>query len=156
MRVVIMGCGRVGAGLAARLDAEGHDVTLIDTESYAFTRYLPDTFGGVRIEGSGIDDRVLRQARVDRADVFMAMTGGDNRNLLASQKAKEIYGVQRAIARVKDPLRAELFERLGLRTFSPTTFGGEAAYAALVEPDSDAPAPDEPAASEPAASEAGA
>lgn len=145
MHVVIMGCGRVGASVATRLDREGHDVTILDTDAYAFTRYLPDDYSGDRIEGSGVDDRILERAEIRRADVFIALTGGDNRNLLASQKAKEIYGVGHAVARVKDPLRAEMFNDLGLRTFSPTTFGAEVAYGAIFEPSEAAAGPTSPA-----------
>ncbi len=133
MHVVIMGCGRVGASVATRLDRDGHDVTILDTNAYAFDRYLPDDYSGEHIEGSGVDDRILDRAGIGDADVFIALTGGDNRNLLASQKAKEIYGVRHAVSRVKDPLRAELFERLGLRTYSPTTFGAELALEAIFE-----------------------
>lgn len=133
MRVVIMGCGRVGASVATRLDREGHDVVILDTDAYAFSRYLPPDFSGERIEGSGVDDRILEQAAISDADVFIALTGGDNRNLLASQKAREIYGVGHAVARIKDPLRAELFERLGLRTYSPTSFGADLAFEAIFD-----------------------
>ena len=134
MNVVIMGCGRVGASVASRLDREGHDVTVLDIDAHTFSRYLPEDYGGERVEGSGVDDRALQRIGIEQADVFIALTGGDNRNLLASQKAKEIYHVPHAVARVKDPLRAQMFERLGLRTFSPTTFGSEVAYRAIFEP----------------------
>jgi trk system potassium uptake protein len=130
MQVVIMGCGRVGAGLAQRLQSEGHQVTVIETDPFAFHRLLPE-FEGRRLAGSGTDDRVLQEAGIEQADVFVAVASGDNRNILASQKAREIYGVKVAVTRVKDPLRAELFARLGLRTFSPTKVGIELAHEAL-------------------------
>ncbi|GMU40493.1 MAG: hypothetical protein AMXMBFR23_13590 [Chloroflexota bacterium] len=134
MRVVIMGCGRVGAGLATRLAGEGHHVTVLDTDAFAFRRLLPE-FDGRRLVGSGTDDRALIQAGIEQADMFVALASGDNRNILASQKAKEIYGVKVVVTRVRDPLRAELFNRLGLRTFSPTKVGIELAHGALFAAD---------------------
>lgn len=132
MRVVIMGCGRVGAGLAQQLQREGHDVTILDTDAFAFQRLLP-RFAGRRLQGSGTDDRTLIEAGIEEADVFVAVASGDNRNILASQKAKEMYGVKRVVTRVKDPLRAELFARLGLQTFSPTKVGIELAHEAMLQ-----------------------
>lgn len=131
MRVLIMGCGRVGAGLAQRLQREGHEVTVLDTDAFAFRRLLP-RFEGRRLQGSGTDDRILVEAGIEAADVFIAVASGDNRNILASQKAKEIYGVRSVVTRVKDPLRAELFSRLGLQTFSPTKVGIELAHEAMM------------------------
>ena len=130
MRVVIMGCGRVGAGLAQQLATEGHEVTIVDTNSFAFSRLLPE-FSGKRLVGSGTEDRTLIDAGIEQADCFIALASGDNRNILASEKAKEIYGVKTVVTRVRDPLRAEMFERLGLRTFSPTKFGINLAHEAL-------------------------
>lgn len=131
MRVVIMGCGRVGAGLAQQLQREGHDVTILDTDAFAFRRLLAK-FEGRRLQGSGTDDRVLKEAGIEQADVFIAVASGDNRNILAAQKAKEIYGVKSVVTRVKDPLRAELFANLGLQTFSPTKVGIELAHEAML------------------------
>jgi len=131
MRVVIMGCGRVGAGLAEQLHREGHEVTVLDTDGFAFRRLLPN-FEGRRLQGSGTDDRMLVEAGIEQADVFVAVASGDNRNILAAQKAREIYGVKRVVTRVKDPLRAELFSRLGLQTFSPTKVGIELAHDAML------------------------
>lgn len=132
MRVIIMGCGRVGSGLAQRLQGEGHDVTVIETDPFAFERLLP-RFEGRRVRGNGTDDRVLLEAGIEETDVFVAVASGDNRNILASQKAKEIYGVQSVVTRVKDPLRADLFARLGLQTFSPTKAGIELAHDAVFD-----------------------
>jgi trk system potassium uptake protein TrkA len=128
--VVIMGCGRVGAAVATRLSDEGHTVTLLDTDSFAFSR-LPSRFAGTCLVGSGTDDRKLEEAGIRRADAFVALASGDNRNILAAQKAKHMFGVRIAVSRVKDPYRSELFERLGLRTFSPTKVGAELAYDSL-------------------------
>jgi len=132
MRVVIMGCGRVGAGLAQQLASDGHEVTIMDTNAFSFQRLLPE-FSGRRLVGSGTDDRMLVDAGIERADCFIALASGDNRNILASEKAKEVYGVKTVVTRVRDPLRAELFERLGLKTFSPTKFGIELAHRALFD-----------------------
>lgn len=134
MRVLIMGCGRVGSGLAARFADEGHEVTIVDTDAFAFRRLLP-SFQGRRMVGSGTDDRTLIEAGIEQADVFVALASGDNRNILASQKARHIYQVDTVVTRVKDPLRAELFSRLGLRTFSPTKVGIELAAEAIFDSD---------------------
>lgn len=125
-----MGCGRVGAAVATRLVDEGHEVTVLDTDEFAFQRLLSN-FAGTCLQGSGTDDRVLEEAGIRRADAFVALASGDNRNILAAQKAKEIFGVKIAVSRVKDPYRSELFGRLGLRTFSPTKVGAELAYESL-------------------------
>jgi trk system potassium uptake protein TrkA len=130
MNVVIMGCGRVGATVAARLSDEGHAVSIIDTDSFAFSR-LPDDFPGQMVVGSGNDLRILEEVGIREADAFIALASGDNRNILASQRAKHVFGVETVVTRVKDPQRSEIFERLGLRTFSPTTVGAELAYGAL-------------------------
>ncbi|RLT36351.1 MAG: TrkA family potassium uptake protein [Chloroflexi bacterium] len=132
MRVLIMGCGRVGAGLATQLIEEGHEVTVLDTDSFAFRRLLPN-FPGRRLVGSGTDDRMLLEAGIQEAECFIAVASGDNRNILASQKAKEIYSVKTVVTRVKDPLRSELFARLGLRTFSPTKVGVTLAHDAMFQ-----------------------
>ena len=127
-----MGCGRVGSTVANRLDGEGHKVTIVDLDTQAFRR-LPAGFSGSRFAGSGVDDRVLIAAGIREADAFLALTQGDNRNLLAAQMAKHLFRVQTVVTRVYDPLRAELFGRLGLRTFSPTNISADLAYEALIE-----------------------
>jgi len=120
MKVVIMGCGRVGAQLAALLDAEGHLVTVLDTDAYSFRR-LPPTFNGTALLGDGIDEETLRKAGIEEADAFVAVTQGDNRNVMAAQIAKHTFSVPRVICRIYDPLRRELYSTLGLEAFSPTT-----------------------------------
>ena len=127
-----MGCGRVGAAVASRLDAEGHDVTIVDPDTQAFRR-LPAGFSGSRFAGSGVDDRVLIAAGIREADAFIALTQGDNRNLLAAQMAKHLFRVRTVVTRVYDPLRADLFASLGLRTFSPTRISADLALEALLE-----------------------
>lgn len=124
MNVLIMGCGRVGARIAVMLDQTGHDVTIMDTNPAAFRR-LPESYRGNRMVGNGMDGPALEKAGVQRADAFLALTQGDNRNYFASQMAREVYGVPRVICRIYDPVRAELFRELGLETFSPTSIGAQ-------------------------------
>ncbi len=120
MNVVIMGCGRVGARLAGLLDADGHSVTVLDTDAYSFRR-LPANFGGTALIGNGLDQEVLKRAGIEKADAFFVVTQGDNRNVMAAQIAKNIFKVPRVLCRVYDPLRRELFNSLGIEAFSPTT-----------------------------------
>jgi trk system potassium uptake protein TrkA len=119
MKVVIMGCGRVGARLAGLLDIEGQTVSILDLDEYSFRR-LPPEFGGNALVGDGTDEEALKKAGIEEADVFIALTQGDNRNIMASQIAKHIFNVPRVICRTYDPLRRELFSSLGIETFSPT------------------------------------
>ncbi len=120
MKVIIMGCGRVGAQLAGLLDADGHAVTILDTDAYSFRR-LPPKFGGTALIGNGINEEALKRAGIEEADAFVAVTQGDNRNVMATQIAKHIFNVPKVICRIYDPLRQELYSTLGLETFSPTT-----------------------------------
>ncbi len=120
MNVVIMGCGRVGAQLATMLDAEGHKVTILDVASYSFRR-LPSSFGGTALVGDGTDQEALVKAGIEAADAFVAVTQGDNRNVMAAQIAKHIYDVPRVLCRIYDPLRKDLYASLGLEAISPTT-----------------------------------
>jgi len=123
MRLIIMGCGRVGAELATQLDVDGHEVTILDVNVYQFTRFLPETFGGRKIVGNGIDQDTLRKAGIEQADAFIACTAGDNRNAMASQIAQHIFGVPRVVCRIYDPIREGMYRKLGLRTTSPTKVG---------------------------------
>ena len=120
MKVIIMGCGRVGARLAGLLDTDGHAVTVLDTDTYSFRR-LPSQFGGTALIGNGIDEEALKRTGIEEADAFIAVTQGDNRNVMAAQIAKHIFNVPRVICRIYDPLRQELYSTLGLETISPTT-----------------------------------
>ena len=122
MNIVIMGCGRVGAQLAAMMDEEGHKVTILDREDYSFRR-LPANFGGTALVGEGTDEDTLIRAGIEEADVFVAVTQGDNRNVMACQIAKHIFNVPKVACRVYDPLRAEMYHALGLETISPTMVG---------------------------------
>lgn len=121
MKVVILGCGRVGGLLAGRLDAEGHEVTVVDMERTAFEMHLPATFKGSTLLADGRDIDILRQAGLEGADVFFALTEGDNRNLMTAQVAREIFGVKKVICKVNDPIRAETYRAKGLITWSRTT-----------------------------------
>lgn len=124
MNVLIMGCGRVGARIATTLDADGHDVTIMDLSSAAFRR-LPSTFRGTRVVGNGMDMPALERAGIQQMDAFVAVTQGDNRNYFASQLAREVFGIPRVICRIYDPMREELFRTLGIETFSPTRLGAQ-------------------------------
>ncbi len=120
MNVLIVGSGRVGATLAGLLDAEGHQVTIVDVDRASFA-HLPAGFKGTTHLGSGIDLDVLRRVGIDKMDAFLSLTQGDNRNLMSAQVAKEIFGVKRVIAKVNDPIRAEIYREKGITTFSRTT-----------------------------------
>jgi len=130
MKVVIMGCGRVGSSLAARLSEEGHDVTVLDTRPDAFRR-LPSNFKGKKHIGNGIDQDVLARIGLSEADAFIAVTQGDNRNVLATQVAKHIFGVPRTLCRIYDPIREEMYRGLGLETISPTVMGANILHGLL-------------------------
>jgi trk system potassium uptake protein TrkA len=121
MRVVILGCGRSGAYLANMLVEGGHQVAVVDRTAAAFRRLSPD-FAGEVVTGTGIDEDVLRRAGIEGADAFVAVTNGDNTNVMAAQVAKEIFGVPRVICRIYDPLRAETYRALGLETICPTVW----------------------------------
>ena len=132
MRIIVVGCGRVGARVAAELDQRGEKVTVIDVSARAFER-LPPTFGGDTVRGNGTDEDVMRGAGAEQADLVMALTEGDNRNALAAQVAKHTFGVPRVIAKVNDPLRGEAYRALGLETISRTIILGDALVTAAVE-----------------------
>ena len=120
MKVVIMGCGRTGARLAGLLDADQHQVTILDTDTYSFRRLPPD-FGGTALLGNGIDEEALKKAGIEEADAFVALTQGDNRNVMAAQIARHIFNVPKVICRIYDPIRRELYNTLDIEAFSPTT-----------------------------------
>lgn len=132
MRVIIIGCGRVGALTASQLDQAGEHVTVIDTDQRAFNR-LPESFGGATVRGSGGDEDVLRGAGAEMADVMMALTEGDNRNAMAAQLGKHVFGIPRVIAKINDPMRAEAYRSLGLETICRTTILAEALVTSLAE-----------------------
>jgi trk system potassium uptake protein TrkA len=119
MKVVIMGCGRVGSELAAILDREGHQVTVLDIDPDSFSQ-LPSDFRGSVVVGNGIDQDVLRRVGVAAADAFVAVTPGDNRNVMAAQMAKHLFGVRKVVCRIFDPIREEMYRSLGMETIGPT------------------------------------
>jgi trk system potassium uptake protein TrkA len=120
MNVVIMGCGRVGAQLANLLDAEGHKVTILDINDQSFRR-LSSSFNGTALVGDGTDSDSLKKAGIEQADAFVAVTEGDNRNVMAAQIAKHVFNVKKVICRIYDPLRKDVYETVGLDVISPTT-----------------------------------
>ncbi|MEN3306404.1 MAG: trk/ktr system potassium uptake protein [Micromonosporaceae bacterium] len=115
MHVVIMGCGRVGSTLAHSLEKRGHTVAVVDNDSEAFRRLGAD-FTGLTVTGIGFDREVLVAAGIERADAFAAVSSGDNSNIISARLARETFGVQRVVARIYDPKRAEVYERLGIPT----------------------------------------
>ncbi len=120
MNILIIGCGRVGARLAIRLEGGGHSVSVIDETREAFTR-LGGDFRGPTYQGSGVDTEILKKAGVKTADVVVATTGGDNRNLMIVQIAKTQYGRERVVARLKDPIRAARYREMGIDILCVTT-----------------------------------
>jgi trk system potassium uptake protein TrkA len=119
VKAVIVGCGRVGGELAELLESGGYDVIILDISTRAFDR-LPDTFRGAAVRGDGTDEDTLRRAGAEDADVFIAMTEGDNRNVMAAQLASEVLGARRVIAKINDPLRAKAYASLGIGTLCRT------------------------------------
>ena len=115
MHLVIVGCGRVGSGLAARLSAEGHSVVVVDRRVEAFNK-LPEGFTGRKVVGVGFDRDRLIAAGIEQADALAAVTSGDNSNILVARVAREAFGIDRVVARIYDPRRAEIYERLGIPT----------------------------------------
>ncbi len=124
MKIIILGCGRVGAALAQQLDAAGHEVVIVDRNQDAFARLGPDYTGGM-VMGTGIDEDVLRKAGIEDADAFVAVTNGDNTNAMSAQIAKLVFHVPHVVARLYDPVREETYNTLGLDTVSPTIIGVE-------------------------------
>ena len=115
MHIVIMGCGRVGSTLAHILEESGHSVAVIDRDPDAFRR-LGGHFNGRRVTGMGFDRDTLQEAGIEEAGALAAVSSGDNSNILAARVARETFGVEHVVARIKDPGRAEVYERLGIPT----------------------------------------
>jgi len=120
VNVVIVGCGRVGARIAATLDQAGHRVSVVDSNPAAFRR-LPQDFSGKAIVGTGIDEDVLKAADIEEADAFFAVTNGDNTNIMTAQVAQTIFEVQNVVARIYDPVREDTYRKMGIHTVCPTT-----------------------------------
>src|SRR5680860_521301 len=115
VHVVIMGCGRVGSTLARSLQDRNHTVSVIDSNPEAFRRLGP-WFNGTKVTGVGFDQHVLAKAGIERAEAFAAVSSGDNSNIIAARVARETFGIQQVVARIYDPGRAEVYQRLGITT----------------------------------------
>jgi trk system potassium uptake protein TrkA len=133
MRVILVGCGRVGSELTIQLGRAGHEVTIIDKRTSAFDR-LPPGFNGRTIVGQGFDRDVLEEAGIKDADAFVAVTSGDNSNIVSARVAREYYHVPTVIARIYDPRRAEIYERLNVPTVATTTWGVKQIMLMLTHP----------------------
>ncbi|MDQ3973097.1 MAG: TrkA family potassium uptake protein [Actinomycetota bacterium] len=131
MLVIIAGCGRVGAQLAVALEAEGHEVVIIDKDPTAFRR-LGDGFAGRTLRGVVFDRPTLEEAGIRRAQAFVAVTSGDNSNIVSSRTAKERFGVERVVCRIYDPERAAIYERLGIPTIASASWTAQAVLEILL------------------------
>jgi trk system potassium uptake protein TrkA len=134
LKVIILGCGRVGSTLARRLWQEGHQITIIDMTSDAFRR-LGTKFKGQKIVGTGLDQDTLSKAGLGSADVFIAVTQGDNTNIMAAQVAREVFSTPRVIARIYDPIRAQAYREMGIITLCTTTVAANIIRAAALQTD---------------------
>ncbi len=124
MHVVVVGCGRVGAGLARAVEEHGHTVAVIDRRSRAFVR-LPEDFKGRTVVGVGFDRDRLQEAGIEEAGALAAVTNGDNSNILVARVAKETFNIERVVARIYDPRRAAIYERLGIPTIATVMWATE-------------------------------
>jgi trk system potassium uptake protein TrkA len=122
VHVIVVGCGRVGSGLAIALDRDGHDVAIIDKNQDAFRKYLPTSWGGRAVHGFGFDRDHLEEAGVREAGALAAVTSGDNSNILSARIARETYEIPRVVARIYDPRRALIYQRLGIPTVATVTW----------------------------------
>ena len=118
---MILGCGRVGSLLATRLDEQGHSVAIIDQDAAAFRKLNP-SFSGITVKGIGFDRETLESAGINRAHAFAAVSSGDNTNILGARVARETYGVEHVIARIYDPKRAAVYQRLGIPTVATVSW----------------------------------
>lgn len=132
MRYLIVGCGRVGSALAKLLDADGHEVIVVDENPAAFKRLGPK-FKGHEVVGTGIDYDVLKRAGAATADGFIAVTNGDNRNIMAALIAQRMFKIKRIVARIYDPPRGQMYRELGVETVCPTTVGAKLIRDVLIE-----------------------
>ena len=134
VHIVIIGCGRVGSGLAATLEDQGHSVAIVDRNPKAFRR-LPAGFKGKAVEGSGFDKETLEAAGLPKADALAAVTSGDNSNILSARIARETFGIEKVVARIYDPRRAEIYRRLGIPTVATVTWTVDQVKKWLVQDD---------------------
>jgi trk system potassium uptake protein len=131
VHIVIMGCGRVGSSIAHSLEDAGHSVAVIDQDPEAF-RKLRSGFKGTKVTGIGFDRDVLTEAGIQRAAAFAAVSSGDNSNVIAARVARESFGVQRVVARIYDPRRAEVYQRLGIPTVATVAWTADQMLRRLV------------------------
>lgn len=131
MHIVIMGCGRVGSSLARRLDSLGHSVAVIDQNAEAFRRLGAD-FRGDQIKGPGFERETLLKAGIEKAEAFAAVSSGDNSNIISARVAREIFGVRQVVARIYDPKRAEVYERLGIPTVATVPWTADRLFSELM------------------------
>jgi trk system potassium uptake protein TrkA len=136
VHVVIMGCGRVGSTLARSLEERSHTVAVIDQTPDAFRR-LGTSFSGITVTGFGFDREVLLRAGIDRADAFAAVSSGDNSNIISARVAREQFGIDNVVARIYDPGRAEVYERLGIPTVATVTWSADQVLRRLVPEDAE-------------------
>lgn len=136
MKVIVMGCGRIGSQVSQLLSDQGNDVTIIDHDSNSEGRLGP-SFKGSIIKGLGFDRNILMQAGIEQAEAFVAASQSDNANIVAARIARNIFHVPRVVARLYDPRRAEIYQRLGLTTISSTNWGAERIFQVLTHTDID-------------------
>jgi trk system potassium uptake protein TrkA len=118
VKIIVMGCGSMGAGLASALDIEGHELTVIDFDASKLAK-LPDSFSGTAMVGDGTDEEILKKAGIEKADAFIAASKEDERNAMAAQIAKKVFGISRVVCRIYDTQKAEFYESLDLAAVSP-------------------------------------
>ena len=136
MKVIVMGCGRVGEQISRLMAADGHAVAVVDEDPAALARLGPD-FRGQKVLGLGFDRRVLLEAGIEQAEAFAATSSSDNANIVAARLARNVFHVPKVVARLYDPQRAEIYRRLGLVTISSTTWGAERIHELLTHGDLD-------------------
>ena len=133
-----MGCGRVGSTLARSLEDRNHTVSIIDSNPDAFRRLGP-SFNGIKVTGYGFDQKVLTDAGIERADAFAAVSSGDNSNIIAARVARETFGIQQVVARIYDPGRAEVYQRLGITTVATVRWTADQVMRRLLPGHADEP-----------------
>jgi trk system potassium uptake protein len=137
MKIIVMGCGRVGSQVSLLMAERGHNVTVIDHRDTDALIRLGSGFKGRVINGLGFDEKVLLEAGIKEADAFIAASSSDNANIVGARTARNIFKVPRVVARLFDPRRAEIYRRLGLKTISTTTMGAERIYEMVTHSDLD-------------------
>lgn len=133
MKIIIGGCGRVGALLASRFEAEGHEIVVIDKDRASFKR-LPRSFKGTTIRGMVFDKDVLDSAAAHRTDAFVAVTSGDNSNVVSATVARDTYHIPKVVARIYDPRRAEIYRKLGIPTVSSVSWATNEIHSLVMHP----------------------